>query len=193
MRGRFKIIENVEYVLRDKNGNIKPLFQENGLARLLVGKLGILSPHWINGPFASFLSPFLGTWAMSRKVSNLVTTVGKAAIAARIIGTSVAAFSHIAVGTGTTGSAVTDTALQAEITDSGLARAAATVSQQTTDHTNDTARLTVTFSVTGSKAVTESGILNASSGGTLGTRQVFSAVNVVNGDALQVTWDLDVD
>lgn len=124
-----------------------------------------------------------------RIVKNLITTVGKALIAGRINGSGApAAATYLAVGTGTTAAAAGDTTLETEITDSGLARVNATVSLVTTTTTNDTAQLLTTFTVTGTKAVTEAGILNASSSGTLLSRQVFSAVNVVNGDSLQLTY-----
>ena len=51
----------------------------------------------------------------------------------------------------------------------------------------------LTFNFTLSFAVTESGVLNAASLGTLLARQTFSAINVANGDSLQVTWKFDVD
>lgn len=192
-RGRFNLKLNVGYQLRDKNGNIKPIFQENFLARFLLKK-GWLSPLWINGVFASILSPFLGRWSSMRLISNLVTSAGMAGVASRINGAGgEAAFTYIAVGTGTTAANAADTALETEIVDSGLARANSTASRVTTDVTNDTAQDQYTFSVTGTKAVTESGVLNAASNGTLLARQVFSAVNVVNGDSLQVTWKFDVD
>lgn len=185
---------NVQYVLKDKDGNIKPIFQENALCRFLLKK-GLLSPLWINWKFySSVLQLFLGRWSHRRLVSNLITNAGAAGIASRINGSgSEAAFTYIAVGTGTTAASVSDTTLQTETAASGLSRAAATVSRVTTDVTNDTARNTVTFTVTGTVAVTESGVLNASSGGVLLARQVFSAVNVVNGDSLAVTWSFDVD
>jgi hypothetical protein len=41
--------------------------------------------------------------------------------------------------------------------------------------------------------VTESGTLNAAAAGVLLARQTFSAINVANGDSLQVTWKFDVD
>jgi len=41
--------------------------------------------------------------------------------------------------------------------------------------------------------VTESGVLNDASTGTLLARQVFSAINVASGDSLQITWKIDVD
>ena len=190
----FKIGHNVRYELRDAAGNVKPMFQENRLARYLIGEKGILSPHWINSKMAFLMAPFLGKWSTSMNIHNLITSAGAAGVASRINGSGAeAAFTYIAVGTGATAANVSDTTLQAEIVDSGLARVAATASRVTTDVTNDSARLTTTFSVSGTKAVTESGVLNASSSGVLLARQVFSAVNVVNGDSLAVTWTFDVD
>lgn len=124
-----------------------------------------------------------------RIVKNLITSAGKAGLASRIGGSGAeAAFTYLAVGTGATAANISDTALQAEITDSGLQRVNASVSRVTTSVTNDTSQLQNTFSVTGTKAVTECGILNAGASGTLLCRQVFSAVNVINGDSLQVTY-----
>lgn len=184
-RGRFKLKWNVHYELRDKDGNLKPLFALNALGRFLL-KRGIISnqtKHWL-----------FGYWVNKLTISNLITNAGKAGVASRINGAgSEPAFTYIAVGTGSTAAAVGDTTLETEITDSGLARVNSTASRVTTDTTNDTARDTTTFSVSGTKAVTESGVLNASSSGVLLARQVFSAINVVNGDSLQITWNFDVD
>jgi hypothetical protein len=105
---------------------------------------------------------------------------------------SYTAFDYVAVGTGTTTATATDTTLETEITDSGLARAAGTGTSATTNVTDDTAQFLKSFTVTGSKAVTESGILNAASTGTLLCRQTFSAINVANGDTLQITWKVTV-
>ena len=126
-----------------------------------------------------------------RLVRNKITNAGLAAMAALLL-TDVAedSFDYIAVGVGTTAAAATDTTLETEITDSGLARAAGTGTRVTTTVTNDTAQLATTFSVTGSKAVTEAGMLNAASAGDLLARQVFSALNVVNGDSLAITWKI---
>jgi hypothetical protein len=184
---RTSVRENVEYVLRDKDGNIKPLFQDNALCVWLMEN-SYLSPLWINQWYAPLLMPFLGHWATSKQVSNLITNAGRGLISGLINGSgSPAAATYIAVGTGTT-AAAGDTTLQTESSTSGLSRAAGTVSLVTTSVTNDTAQVTKTFSVTGTVAVTEAGLLNASSNGTLLCRQVFSAVNVVNTDSLQITW-----
>ncbi len=174
--------QNVEWRLFDKNGNTKLIFQENRLFTWLM-KHGIVSPLFPKIPF------LLGRWSDRKVVRNLVTNAGFALNAGLLCGSgSPAAVTYIALGTGTTAAAVTDTALQTEISTGGLARAAATVSLITTSVTNDTAQLLHTFSVTASFAITESGILNATASGTLFAHQVFSVVNVNNGDNLQVTW-----
>jgi len=125
-----------------------------------------------------------------QKITNLITTAGKAGLASRLNGNGAeAAFTYLAVGTGTNAAAAGDTTLQTEITDSGLARAAATVSRVTTTTTNDTARLAYTWTATGTKAITEVGALNAAAAGTLLGRRVFSAVNVVNTDTFGITYN----
>ena len=178
--------ENVEYVLRDKDGNVKKLFQPNKIGAWLL-KHGIVSP-------TLKLSVLLGNYADQMVVSNLVMNVGMAGVASRINGAGAeVAFTYIAIGIGTTAVAAGDTQLDSEITTGGGARAVATASRVTTDVTNDTAQLVLTYNFTDTFAVTESGVLNAASAGTLLARQVFSAVNVVNGDSLQITWKLDVD
>lgn len=132
-----------------------------------------------------------GALVSKRVIPNLITSAGKAGLASRIAGSgSEAAFDYIAVGTGTTAAVVGDTTLGTEVTDSGMARAAGTTSRVTTTVANDTARLTKSFSVTATKAITEMGILNASSGGVLLCRVVFTAENVTNGDTLVATYDV---
>lgn len=124
-----------------------------------------------------------------RVVHNVVTSAGKAGAASRLNGSgAAAAFTYLAVGTGVSGAVVGDTTLGTETVGSGLTRANATASLVTTSVTNDTAQLQYTFTVTGTVAITEAGILNASSSGTLLCRQVFSAVNVVNGDSFILTY-----
>ncbi len=186
-RARFKLKLNVDYVVKDKDGNVKPVFQQNALFTWLMKK-GILSPHAPKIPF------LLGNWGTHLNLSNLITNAGFAGAASRLNGAGAeAAFDYIAVGTGATAANVADTTLQTETAASGLSRAQGTASRVTTDVTNDTAQVLKSFSVTGTVAVTESGLLNAAAAGVLLCRQVFSAVNVVNGDTLQVTWKIDFD
>jgi len=183
---KFGLKENVEYQLKDEQGNVKPIFQANWFYKMLM-KLGIASP--------TLTSPLLGKFVDSMVISNLVTTAGVAGIAARINGTGTpAAFTYIGLGTGTTGAADADTQLETEATESGGARAAATCTVVTTGTAGDTAQLVNTFNFTtgASYAITESGVLNAASTGTLLARQVFAAINVASGDSLAVTWKFDV-
>ena len=96
---------------------------------------------------------------------------------------------HIAVGTGDTAFAAADTTLGTEITDSGLARVAATVTRETTSTTNDTVQMVTTFTVTGTVTIKEVGILNASSTGDLGGRTVLETPkDVVNGSSYTITY-----
>lgn len=150
--------------------------------------------HFVTDPEGTFIidgirKRLVGEW----DYKNLVTNAGKASVAGLML-TDVAgtAYDYIAIGTGTTAAAATDTTLETEIASGGGSRAAGTGTRVTTTVTNDTAQLQVTFSFTSSFAVTESGMFNASSSGTMLTRRVFSAINVANGDSLQVTWRVAV-
>lgn len=123
-----------------------------------------------------------------RKVENIITSAGKAQLALLAGDATAVPFTYLEVGIGTTAAAVTDTALESAITDSGLERAAATVSRVTTNVANDTLQLLKSWSVTGTKAITEAGAFNAASTGTLLGHQVFAAVNVVSGDTFALTY-----
>jgi hypothetical protein len=165
----------VEVIVRDKDGKVKyrlggppPEFE--------VGEEGDCA-------VASMLSP-----SMPAKLTdyywrkNVITNVGLAAIIRLVFsGLTEDKFGYIAIGTGTTAEAVTDTALVAEIK-----RKTATVTQTTTSVTGDTALLEATFSsadgLTGTSNVAEAGIFNAATGGILLARKTFSAVPV-NWDA----------
>ncbi len=115
---------------------------------------------------------------------NLVVTAGKAFLASAIINSSASPFSHMAIGTGTTAAAVGDTALGSEV-----ARQAFTTSSVA----SNVVTLSTTYAAgTGTAALTEAGILNASSGGTLLSRVVFSAINKGSADSLTITWTITV-
>lgn len=181
--------EEWEFRVTKADGSIRQQFQPYRLVAVAI-KFGLISPHL---PTKRWFSRFLGFWSDSLKAKNLITNAGFAGVASRINGAgSEAAFTYVAVGTGTTAAAAGNTTLETELAASGLSRAAATASRVTTTQTNDTAQLQLTYTVTGSAAVTESGVLNASSGGVLLNRNVFSAVNVANGDSLQITHKIKV-
>lgn len=127
-----------------------------------------------------------GVWTLKPIKANLVTNVGHAAYAGQFGGSTSAAFTAMAYGTGATAAAVTDTALQTEV-----ARAASTISRVTTSVTNDTFQSVHTFTAGGTQAITEEGILdNNVSGGNLAAHNVFSAVNMIINDTLQFTHQI---
>jgi len=126
---------------------------------------------------------------------NAVMNLGFKEVAC-LIGTDITsghtAFDYIGVGTGTTAATATDTTLETEITENGLTRAAGTGTNITDAVAYDTFQLVKSFSPTSTYAVTESGVLNASSSGVLLCHQTFSAINVTNGDTLTITWKVKV-
>jgi len=124
-----------------------------------------------------------GKLKAEQNVPNLVVTNGKTFIAARMVGTPTA-MSHMAIGSGTTDPAVGDTALQTE-----LGRVALTSSASS----GAVVTYVASFGAgTGTGAVTEAGILNASSGGTLLCRTEFSVVNKGADDSMSITWTITV-
>lgn len=208
-RTEFVLKHNVAMFVTNAKGHIKPQFQYNDEGIRVLEKIReAYQAEFGHGPIGAdgqlvddsqkafeaaygIRSPYFGEWSNVLENHNLVVTAGKGGMSSRLNGAgAAAAFTYIAVGTGTTAPAAGDTTLQTETSTSGLARAAATCTQVTTTVTNDTAQDQVTFTVTGTVAVTESGVFNANAAGTMLCRQTFSAINVVNGDSLQITWKI---
>jgi hypothetical protein len=86
-------------------------------------------------------------------------------------------------GVGTTAENAANTAIE---TTDGEARATGTQ----TESAANAYRSVGTISYTTTKAITEHGLFNDVSAGTLMDRSVFTAVNVVNGDSIQFTYTL---
>ena len=128
-----------------------------------------------------------GVVKQTQECENLVVTVGKGYITSRMIGTSATAMGYMEVGTSTTAAAAGQTALVAAVSAS---RTALTSSTQATSSTaNDSVTYVATFAAgTGTGALTEAGIFNAASAGTLLCRTVFSVVNKGSSDAMTITW-----
>ncbi len=123
-------------------------------------------------------------------VKNIVTNAGKAQLALLAGDASATPFTYLALGTSSTAVGASQTALQAELTDTGLARAAGTVSRVTTTVTNDTFRLTYTWTASGTKAIEEVGVFNASSSGTMLSRALTSTKTVNNGETITAVYTL---
>ena len=116
-------------------------------------------------------------------IKNLVVTTGKQFIASRMTGTTTA-MSHMAVGSGTTAAAAGDTALGTE-----LGRVALTSATTTGAVTTYVASFPAG---TGTGAVTEAGVFNAASAGTMLCRTVFAVVNKGVDDGMTITWAITV-
>jgi hypothetical protein len=116
---------------------------------------------------------------------NLIVQVGKNFLASAVISSSTSPFTAIAIGTGTTAASTSDTTLQTELT-----RAAFTTSSVSTNVVS----LSNTYAAgTGTGAITEAGIFNNStSGGTMLSHVVFSAINKGSADTLTINWTITV-
>ena len=123
-------------------------------------------------------------------VDNLVTNAGFAQLALLCGDAAAVPFTFLAVGTSSTAPAVGNTTLVAETTTNGLARVAGTVSRITTAVTNDTYKITTTWTASGSVTVEEVGVFNAASAGTMLSRALTGTKAVVNGETLAGTYSL---
>lgn len=120
-------------------------------------------------------------------IPNLVVTAGKGYIASRMKDTgSPTQMTHMAIGTGTVAAAAGDTTLGTEAARVALGTAGGTVAANVVTYS-------ATFGAgTGTGAITEAGLFNAASSGTLLCRTVFSAVNKGASDSLSITWTVTI-
>jgi hypothetical protein len=118
-------------------------------------------------------------------IPNLVVTSGKDYIAERMKDATTTAMSHMAIGTGSTAAAAGNTTLG---TESG--RVALT---STTVTANAVAYVATFGAGTGTGAITEAGLFNASSSGDMLCRTVFSVINKGAADTLGITWTVTVN
>jgi hypothetical protein len=121
----------------------------------------------------------------TREIKNLVVTSGKTFIASRMVGVAANVMGWMELGTGTTAAAVGDTTLQTAISGSRVALTG-------TSATNVVTYVASFPAGTGTGAVTEAGVFNASSAGTMLCRTVFSVVNKGAADAMSITWTITV-
>lgn len=124
-----------------------------------------------------------GNIKQEQLIKNLVVSTGKEFIASRMVGTPTE-MSHMAIGAGTSSASAGDTALGSELGRVALA-------------TDTSSGAVVTYTAnfpagTGTGAVTEAGIFNAASGGTMLCRTVFAVVNKGVDDGMSITWQITV-
>lgn len=122
----------------------------------------------------------------SREIKNLVVTTGKTFIASRIVDVASTVMGWMELGTGTTAAAVGDTTLQTVISGSRVTLTSGTAA------TNVVTYVASFPAGTGTGAVTEAGVFNAASAGTMLCRTVFAVVNKGAADAMSITWTITV-
>ena len=145
----------------------------------------------LRGVFEVLVRDSEGVVKDKRVVPNIITTAGLTSVSALMtydVGDT--GFDYLAIGTGTAAAAVTQTTLVGEAYRIGGANVTGT--QVTTTKPNDTMQLVGTLTSTATHAIVECGVFNAAAAGTLLARQVFSAINVVSADSIQVTYKVSV-
>jgi hypothetical protein len=120
---------------------------------------------------------------------NLVVNPGLAFIASRMRSTDASVMSNMAIGTGTVAAAAADTGLGVELARVSLD----STTLVTTNVSNDSVQYVATFDAgTGTGAITEAGIFNAGTAGTMLCRTVFPVINKGALDTLVITWKVTI-
>ena len=118
-------------------------------------------------------------------IPNLVVTSGLGFISSRMKDATATAMSHMGVGTGTTAASLAQTAL---ITSLG-----ARVALTSTTVTGAGIAYVATFGAgVSTGAITEAGIFNALTAGTMLCRTVFSVINKGSLDTMTITWTITI-
>jgi len=139
----------------------------------------------LSGQLNIVLKDKAGNVKETREVKNLVVDTGLAFIASRMTGTSKAVMSHMALGSSTTAAAAGQTDLA-----SVLGSREALDSTTLTGSNKAVAYVSSFEAGDATGAVTEAGIFNASSGGDMLCRTVFSVVNKGADDIMSITWTI---
>jgi hypothetical protein len=137
----------------------------------------------LRGDVAIVLKDKDGKVKESREINNLVVSAGLTYICSRMADASAGVMSHMALGSGTTAAAAGDTDLES-ILGSREALDSTTASSNTITYVSS-------FEAgEGTGAVTEAGIFNAATSGTMLCRTVFAVVNKQADDTMSVTWTI---
>ena len=139
----------------------------------------------LSGQVAIVLRDKDGNVKEERTEKNLVVTSGLGYIASRMKDASATAMTHMALGSGTTNALAAQTDL---ITLLGSREAL----DSTTVTANAVAYVSSFEAGDATGAVTEAGIFNASTGGTMLCRVKFDVVNKAADDTMTVTWTITV-
>jgi hypothetical protein len=116
---------------------------------------------------------------------NLIVNTGKAFIISRMKDTTSGAMTHIGIGSGTVDPALGDTSLGNQV-----ARNAMTTSGGVVSGNSITYSVTFGAGVGTNAALSEAGIFNAATGGTMLSRVEFSPVGKGASDILTIDWTI---
>jgi hypothetical protein len=137
----------------------------------------------LRGDVAIVLKDKDGKVKESRDINNLVVSSGLTYICSRMADASAGVMSHMALGSGTTAAAAGDTDLES-ILGSREALDSTTASSNTITYVSSFEAGEATG------AVTEAGIFNAATSGTMLCHVIFPVVNKQADDTMSVTWTI---
>lgn len=121
----------------------------------------------------------------TRYLKNLVVATGKAHITARMTSNTTAVMSHMAIGSANVTPTTSDTALGTE---------SARVALDSANVVSNTVTYVATYGAgVGTGPVTEAGVFNAGSSGTMLCRTRFDVVNKGAADIIVITWNVTVE
>lgn len=120
----------------------------------------------------------------TREIKNLIVQTGKIFIANRMLDGNQSPMSHMAVGVGVATPVSTDETLQTEL------QRVALVSSANADNVNTYVATFAAGVATG--ALTEAGIFNSASSGTMLSRTTFAVVNKGANDSITITWNITI-
>ena len=126
-----------------------------------------------------------------QETENLVVTAGKEWVAARMKDTSTV-MTHMGIGTSTTAAAIGQTALVTEVARTALTTSGGTVAGAVITFATTVPADTPDVTAPATAAITEAGIFNANSAGTMLARTVFSAVNKGELDTMTISWAVTI-
>lgn len=121
---------------------------------------------------------------MEQDVPNLIVTVGKEHVAERLINSSEPKMDYMAIGAGITVPAVANSTLVSELARQPMLSATRSGSNIT---------YTATFGIgVGTGSVTEAGIFNATSAGSMLCRTTFPVITKAASESIAISWTVTV-
>jgi hypothetical protein len=140
----------------------------------------------LSGTLNLTLSDSAGKIVKDITTHNLVVTVGKEWVADLMQSGTGTPMSHMAIGSSTTDPATSDTTLGIEESRVALTVAGGTRTGAAIEY------IGIYPAGTGTATLTEAGLFNANSGGTMLSRTEFAAISKGASDTLTITWTVSV-